>query len=189
MLLPAGQQAAKQGLLIEAVNELALAGPYGWLPLTAVHLHANQLQPALLLLQHAVALAIASEGPASSGTADHSYTNISADEGGFDSNTADVSGISDDSKAVGSGVYESSKAAADQCRDGVKAFKGVEWMAAQQLAEQWASLIVSIVEECEMQKTLTLLVFPAADAPQLGSSEVRAHQIQQLAHDISQGLA
>lgn len=38
-----------------AVGHYTQAGIYGWLPLTAAYLKANQLQLALALLQHAVA--------------------------------------------------------------------------------------------------------------------------------------
>ena len=37
------------------VSHYTQAGVYGWLPLTAAYLKANQLRPALALLQHAVA--------------------------------------------------------------------------------------------------------------------------------------
>lgn len=38
-----------------AISHYSQADAYGWLPLTAAYLHANQPQPALLLLQHAIA--------------------------------------------------------------------------------------------------------------------------------------
>ena len=44
-----------QGSLPVAISHYSQADAYGWLPLTAAYLHANQPQPALLLLQHAIA--------------------------------------------------------------------------------------------------------------------------------------
>lgn len=46
--------ASRQGALPVAVSHYKQAGIYGWLPLTAAYLKANQLQPALALLQHAI---------------------------------------------------------------------------------------------------------------------------------------
>lgn len=47
--------AVRQGSLPRAISHYSQANAYGWLPLTAAYLHANQPQPALLLLQHAIA--------------------------------------------------------------------------------------------------------------------------------------
>lgn len=46
--------ALHQRALPMAGNHFSQADMYGWLPLTAAFLQANQLQPALVLLQHAV---------------------------------------------------------------------------------------------------------------------------------------
>lgn len=51
----AGHLACVQKSLHQAISHYIQAGLYGWLPLTAAYLHANQPQPALLLLQHAIA--------------------------------------------------------------------------------------------------------------------------------------
>ena len=50
-----GCTALHQRALPKAVSHFTQAGIYGWLPLTAAYLKANQLRPALALLQHAVA--------------------------------------------------------------------------------------------------------------------------------------
>lgn len=139
-LLPAGQQAAKAGSLATAISHLSQAGPYGWLPLTATYLHANQLQSALLLLQQAVAQAYASQ-------------------------TCTAQAHSPATQA---------HSPAAQAHSSDEAGKAVEWVAAQQLAQQWASLIVSVIKEGTKQDELTLLLFPAADTPQLGVPEVTA---------------
>lgn len=47
--------ALHQRALPLAVGHYTQAGVYGWLPLTSAYLKANQLQPALALLRHAVA--------------------------------------------------------------------------------------------------------------------------------------
>lgn len=47
--------ALHQGALPRAISHYTQANIYGWLPLTATLLKANQLQPAFVLLQHAVA--------------------------------------------------------------------------------------------------------------------------------------
>lgn len=51
----AGLAAVNQGSFPVAISHYTQADFFGWLPLTAAYLHANQLQPALLLLQHAIA--------------------------------------------------------------------------------------------------------------------------------------
>lgn len=51
----AGLAAVNQGSFQAAISHYTQADFFGWLPLTAAYLHANQLQPALLLLQHAIA--------------------------------------------------------------------------------------------------------------------------------------
>lgn len=53
--LDAGCTALHQGALPSAISHYTLANMYGWLPLTATYLSANQLQPAVALLQHAIA--------------------------------------------------------------------------------------------------------------------------------------
>lgn len=62
-----------QGSLPVAISHYSQADAYGWLPLTATYLHANQPQPALLLLQHAIA---------------HSYSTAPDSTGRTDSTTA-----------------------------------------------------------------------------------------------------
>ena len=57
----AGHLACIQNCLPRAVSHYKQAGLYGWLPLTAAYLHASQPQPALLLLQHAIARSYSSE--------------------------------------------------------------------------------------------------------------------------------
>lgn len=47
--------ALHQRALPKTVSHYSRADIYGWLPLTAAYLKTNQLQPALALLQHAVA--------------------------------------------------------------------------------------------------------------------------------------
>jgi hypothetical protein len=56
-----------------AISHYSQADACGWLPLTAAYLHANQPQPALLLLQHAIA---------------HSYSRAPDSTGRIDSTTA-----------------------------------------------------------------------------------------------------
>lgn len=51
----AGCTALRKGALPSAMHHYTCANMYGWLPLTAAYLTANQLQPALALLQHAIA--------------------------------------------------------------------------------------------------------------------------------------
>ena len=51
----AGLAAVHQGRLPAAIHHYSQAKPYALLPLTAAYLHANQLQPAVRLLQHAIA--------------------------------------------------------------------------------------------------------------------------------------
>lgn len=143
----AGQQAAKQGLMTQAVSHLTQAGPYGWLPLTAAYLHADQLQPALLLLQQAVA----------QGYAGSSHAGLAHSSPG-------------QQQAVDAGC--ASQLHADCAHDSAEARKGVECCAAQQLAQQWATLVQSIVAERNGASELMLLLFPAPECPQLGASQV-----------------
>ncbi|DBA81543.1 TPA: hypothetical protein ACH3X1_007317 [Trebouxia sp. C0004] len=53
--LKQGSVGVHQGSLPVAISHYSQADAYGWLALTAAYLHANQTQPALLLLQHAIA--------------------------------------------------------------------------------------------------------------------------------------
>lgn len=150
--------------MLEAVHSYSLAGPFGWLPLTAAYLHANQLQPAWLLLQHAIAQAYASSC--------HAHSDVAAD-----------------SHLEGSNFTNSTDKDTGQSCDSQKADKGLKWRAAQQLAQQWASLIRSMVEEVNSHKELTLLVFPAADTLLLGSTQVLLLQMPCIAwHHMVRGI-
>ncbi len=65
----AGSEGVRQGSLPVAISHYSQADAYGWLPLTAAYLHANQPEPALLLLQHAIAHSY-SRAPNSAGRTD-----------------------------------------------------------------------------------------------------------------------
>ena len=163
MRLLAGQQAVKQGQLGAAISHLRQAGPWGWVPLTAAYLHTKQLQPALLLLQQAVAQAYASQTCTAQAHSPAIQTCSSASQAHSPATQAHSSATD----AHSSDMQAHSPAA--QAHSNIQA---IEWVAAQQLAQQWLGLIVSVIEEHDKQDELTLLLFPAAHTPQLGVPEV-----------------
>lgn len=152
---PAGQKAARQGLLSQAASHLSQAGPYGWLPLTAAYLQANQLQPALLLLQHAIAQ---SYSPATLPFPHHSSGAGVAALGHGSSMTV-----------LSNGSISGDKPQADDSKD---ASSKLQQAAAQQLAGQWAQLVQNLIEEANRGTALTLLLFPVASIRQLGTAQV-----------------
>ena len=116
---------------------------YGWLPLSAAYLQANQLQPALALLQHAVA---------------QSYSGQLCSDGA--------------PSAAAPSATAAAATAASTAAAATAAATAAAAAAARQLAAQWSALVLNVIRDGAVPGGLTQLLFPSPQHKQLGTSQV-----------------